>query len=105
MYQLFAELPHEVANSAAIADGIDFTLINLGYQFPHFPVPPGETMDSHLAAVTWKGARKRYGIITPTVRDQIERELALIHKLGFPCYFLLVCDIFNFSLRPHTLLQ
>jgi error-prone DNA polymerase len=48
MYQLFADLPHAVANSAAIAASIDFTLENLGYQFPRFPVPPGETMDSHL---------------------------------------------------------
>jgi len=102
MYQLFADLPYAVANSAAIAAGIDFTLENLGYQFPHFPVPPGETMDSHLEAVTWKGARKRYGIITPTVRDQIERELALIHKLGFPGYFSQIAQYNGFS--PSTTL-
>src|SRR5882762_8813602 len=105
MYQLFADLPHAVANSAAIAAGIDFTLENLGYQFPHFPVPPGETMDSHLEAVTWQGARKRYGIITPTVHDQIERELALIHKLGFPGYFLIVWDIIKFCRRSNIMVQ
>src|SRR6267378_251537 len=105
MYQLFADLPYAVANSAAIAAGIDFTLENLGYQFPHFPVPPGETMDSHLEAVTWRGARKRYGIITPTVRDQIERELALIHKLGFPGYFLIVWDIIKFCRRSNIMVQ
>jgi error-prone DNA polymerase len=105
MYQLFADLPYAVANSAAIAAGIDFTLENLGYQFPHFPVPPGETMDSHLEAVTWKGARKCYGIITPTVRDQIERELALIHKLGFPGYFLIVWDIIKFCRRSNIMVQ
>jgi error-prone DNA polymerase len=105
MYQLFADLPHAVANSAAIAAGIDFTLENLGYQFPRFPVPPGETMDSHLEAVTWEGARNRYGTITPPVRDQIERELALIHKLGFPGYFLIVWDIINFCRRSNIMVQ
>jgi error-prone DNA polymerase len=105
MYQLFADLPQAVANSAAIAANIDFTLKDLGYQFPRFPVPPGETMDSHLDTVTWGGARNRYGTITPPVRDQIERELALIHKLGFPGYFLIVWDIINFCRRSNIMVQ
>ena len=105
MYQLFADLPHAVANSAAIAASIDFTLENLGYQFPRFPVPPGETMDSHLEAVTWEGARNRYGIITPPVCDQIKRELALIRQLGFPGYFLIVWDIINFCRRSNIMVQ
>src|SRR5882762_2089926 len=105
MYQLFADLPHAVANSAAIAASIDFTLENLGYQFPHFPVPPGETMDSHLEAVTWEGARNRYGIITSPVRDQIKRELDLIRQLGFPGYFLIVWDIINFCRRSNIMVQ
>ena len=62
-------------------------------------------MDSHLEAVTWEGARNRYGIITPPVRDQIERELALIRKLGFPGYFLIVWDIINFCRRSNIMVQ
>jgi error-prone DNA polymerase len=105
MQQLFADLPHAVANSAAIAADIDFTLENLGYQFPRFSVPPRETMDSHLETVTWQGARIRYGHITPPIRDQIERELALIRKLGFPGYFLIVWDIINFCHRSNIMVQ
>jgi error-prone DNA polymerase len=105
IYQLFTDLPQAVANSAAIAADIDFTLENLGYEFPRFPVPPGETMDSYLEAVTWQGALERYGDISPAVRDQIKRELALISKLGFPGYFLIVWDIINFCRRSDIMVQ
>lgn len=39
MYTLFSDLPQAVANSAAIVSEIDFTLENLGYEFPRFSVP------------------------------------------------------------------
>src|SRR5260221_14221771 len=105
MSKVLAVLANAVATSAAIVASIDFTLENLGYQFPSFPVPAGVTMDSHLKAVTWEGARNRYGIITPPVRDQIKRELALIRQLGFPGYFLIVWDIINFCRRSTIMVQ
>lgn len=105
MYSLFSDLPQAVANSAAIASGIDFTLENLGYEFPRFSVPPGETMDSHLENTTWAGARRFYEKITPKVRNQIERELALIRKLGFPGYFLIVWDLVQFCRKQNIMVQ
>ena len=66
----------------AIGNEIEFTLENLGYQFPRFPVPEGETMDSFLAKVVWEGARQRYEKINERVRSQIEHELGLIRRVG-----------------------
>src|ERR1700730_13613639 len=105
MYALFSDLPQAVANSVAIANEIDFTLENLGYEFPRFSVPPGETMDSHLENTTWDGARRLYQKITSKVRQQIERELALIRKLGFPGYFLIVWDLIQFCRRQNIMVQ
>jgi len=105
MYSLFSDLPQAVANSVAIANEIDFTLENLGYEFPRFSVPPGETMDSHLENTTWDGARRLYQKITSKVRQQIERELALIRKLGFPGYFLIVWDLIQFCRRQNIMVQ
>src|SRR6202795_476364 len=60
MGELFPDLPHAAANTIAVCREIEFTLVNLGYQFPRFPVPEGETMDSFLEKVVWEGARQRY---------------------------------------------
>jgi len=105
MCALFKDLPQSVANTVAIAKEIEFTLENLGYEFPRFSVPPGETMDSFLEKKTWEGAHRLYQKITKKVRQQIERELALIHKLGFPGYFLIVWDLVQFCRCQNIMVQ
>ena len=44
-----------------IAERCAFTLVDLGYRFPEFPIPPGETQASFLRILTEHGARERYG--------------------------------------------
>ncbi|MGA8659494.1 MAG: error-prone DNA polymerase, partial [Chthoniobacterales bacterium] len=105
MYRLFADLPYAVANTVALVQEIEFTLENLGYQFPNYSVPAGETMDSYLEKITWQGAAERYSKITPAVHFQIERELALIHRLGFPGYFLIVWDLVQFCRSSNIMVQ
>lgn len=105
MYSLFADLPYAVANTVALVKEIEFTLENLGYQFPKYTVPAGETMDSYLEKMTWKGAAERYSKITPAVRSQIERELALIRKLGFPGYFLIVWNLVQYCRSSNIMVQ
>jgi error-prone DNA polymerase len=60
-------------------------------------------MDSFLRTIVWFGAQQRYAAISSKVKRQIEEELALISKLGFPGYFLIVWDIINFS-REHNIM-
>ncbi len=105
MTGLFADLPEAVANTLRFAEQLEFGLENLGYEFPSFPVPPGETMDTFLRKLTWFGAQQRYGGISPAVRAQLDRELALIAKLGFAGYFLVVWDICNFCREQNILVQ
>jgi len=105
MEALFADLPEAVANTARFVERLEFGLENLGYEFPSYPVPPGETMDTFLRKLTWFGAQQRYGGISPAVRAQLDRELALIAKLGFAGYFLVVWDICNFCREQNILVQ
>ncbi|MBC2601780.1 error-prone DNA polymerase [Puniceicoccus vermicola] len=105
MAMIFADLPECVEESARLAERLEFTLENLGYEFPTFPVPAGETMESYLRGVVWSGARERYCTISPAVRKQIEHELHLIAKLGFCGYFLLVWDLIRFCHREEILVQ
>jgi error-prone DNA polymerase len=105
MIRLFADLPEAIANTTRIAERIDFSLSNLGYEFPRYPVPEGESMDSWLRKMTYQGARRRYGTLSERVTAQLERELALIAKLGFSGYFLIVWDIVNFCREQDILCQ
>ncbi len=105
MAALFADLPEAVANTERLAERLEFTLAGLGYRFPNFPVPPGESQDSFLRKMTFFGAQQRYGSVTGEVRRQLERELALIAKLGFAGYFLIVWDICAFARERGTCVQ
>ena len=105
MSALFADLPEALRNTVTLAERLDFSLENLGYEFPRYPAPPGETMDSFLRKVTLSGARARYTHLGPKVMDQLNRELALIEKLGFAGYFLIVWDIANFCTEHDILMQ
>jgi error-prone DNA polymerase len=110
MAQLFADLPEAIANTAELSSRLEFTLEDLGYEFPRYPVPPGETMTSFLRQRTYEGARRRYsgGNGSPTfarAEKQIEHELALIEKLKLEGYFLIVWDIIQFCKRNDILVQ
>jgi error-prone DNA polymerase len=105
MAALFAELPQAVSNTTRLAESLEFSLANLGYRFPEFNVPPGETMDSFLRKVTMAGARARYSHPGRKVLAQLEHELNLIEKLGFSGYFLIVWDLVNFCSAANILVQ
>jgi error-prone DNA polymerase len=105
MYRLFADLPESIANTAELSSRLEFTLENLGYEFPRYPVPDGETMDSFLRKRTWDGARCRYRPVSARVRAQLEKELALIEKLKLSGYFLIVWDLVCFCERHGILVQ
>ena len=81
--------------------GSSFELNDLGYEFPRYPVPDGETMDSFLRKRVAEGVMRRYGPkndrdLLERAKKQVEHELALIAKLGFAGYFLIVWDIVQF---------
>jgi error-prone DNA polymerase len=105
MEALFADLPDALANTGRLAERLEFTLANLGYRFPDHPVPAGESQDSFLRKMTYFGAQQRYGSVVGEVRRQLERELALIAKLGFSGYFLIVWDLCAFARERGSLVQ
>ncbi|PYJ80603.1 MAG: error-prone DNA polymerase [Verrucomicrobia bacterium] len=103
MRELFRDLPEAIENTSRLAERLMFSLENLGYEFPEFPVPDGHSMDSFLRTIVWFGAQQRYAAISSAVKRQLEEELALITKLGFAGYFLIVWDIVNFC-REHDIM-
>lgn len=105
MAELFADLPEAVAASSELPRRLDFTLADLGYRFPDYPLPPGETPSSYLRALAWNGARARFRPLTAKAQAQIEKELAMIEKLDLAGYFLIVWDVVRFCLENRILVQ
>ena len=105
MHRLFADLPEALAHTLEISSRLEFTLADLGYEFPRFPVPEGETQMSFLRKRVDEGARRRYQPYPEKARRQIERELAMIEKLKLPGYFLIVWDIVRFCKENGILAQ
>jgi error-prone DNA polymerase len=105
MALLFADLPEAIRNTERLAERLEFTLANLGYRFPDYGVPGGESQESFLRKMTYFGAQQRYGSVAGDVRRQLERELALIGKLGFSGYFLIVWDLCAFARERGILVQ
>jgi error-prone DNA polymerase len=103
MAALFRDRPDAVARTVDLADRLQYTMADLGYRFPDYPVPPGETQASFLRKITDVGARERYRPYHDRARAQIARELDLIEKLALAGYFLIVWDIVNFC-RQHDIL-
>jgi error-prone DNA polymerase len=105
MTALFGDRPDVVARTLELADRLQYTMADLGYRFPDYPVPPGETQTSFLRRMTEVGARDRYRPYHDRARAQIARELDLIEKLDLAGYFLIVWDIVNFCRQQDILVQ
>ncbi len=97
MAALFRDLPGAVAATGAIAERCGFKLCDLGYRFPSYPLPPGETSDSYLRLLVEAGARERWGAAPGArVLGQLAHELEVIARLKLAGYFLIVWDIVQF---------
>jgi len=109
MERLFADLPEAIAQTSVLSARLEFTLADLGYQFPRYPVPEGGSMQSFLRQQTERGFQERYGRAAPELRArarrQIERELALIERLDLAGYFLIVWDLVRFCREERILVQ
>ena len=105
MAQLFADRPDALAGTAALAERFEYTMADLGYRFPQYPVPAGGTEMAFLRQITEVGARERYRPYHDKARAQIARELDLIEKLDLAGYFLIVWDIVNYARQQDILVQ
>jgi error-prone DNA polymerase len=105
MARMFSDLPQALAGTEALAERLEFTLANLGYRFPAYPVPAGETESTFLRRLAHIGARDRYRPYHDRARAQIARELDLIDRLSLAGYFLIVWDIVNFCRQRRILVQ
>jgi error-prone DNA polymerase len=110
MGNLFRDVPGAVAETVELSSRLQFVMKDMGYQFPLYPIPEAETMDTFLHKRTMEGVANRYGCkasakLRRKAEKQVEKELALIAKLGLAGYFLIVWDIVEFCCKNGILVQ
>jgi error-prone DNA polymerase len=110
MTALFRDVPGAVERTVELSARLGFELSDLGYEFPRYPVPDGETMDSFLRKRVAEGVMRRYATkegrsLLERAQKQVARELDLIARLGFEGYFLIVWDIVQYCKAHDILVQ
>ena len=117
MISAFKHVPEAIENTVKIAEQCNL-IINLGNtQLPHFAVPKGFDENSYLRKICEDGLELRYGVVKKgsnfvvqdgkqeliagtSIEEILERldfELAVISKMGWPSYFLIVADFVKWS--------
>ena len=86
-------------NSVRIAEMCHVNLEDPTYHLPHLPVPDGFDYESYLRHLTEEGLHRLYGqrADLPEIQERKERELRIIHAMGFDVYFLIVADLCNYA--------
>jgi error-prone DNA polymerase len=110
MQHLFYDYPEAIANTGELSSRLQFDLSRMGYEFPPYQVPDGETMDSFLRKRVDEGMRLRYlpkndAALFTKAKKQAERELRLIEDRGLAGYFLVVWDLVQFCKKSGILAQ
>lgn len=104
MKKLFHDLPEAILTTEEIVNKIEIYDLSREVLLPKFDIPeefvvPEDALDGgkrgenkYLAYLTYEGAKKRYGEITPEIQERLDFELKTIENTGYPGYFLIVQD-------------
>ncbi|MFO0937242.1 MAG: DNA polymerase III subunit alpha [Gemmataceae bacterium] len=98
MYKLFPGLEESVSRTQEIANKVNIELDFKTRHFPVFTTPKGETEDDYLRTLCEQGILERYGKKPrKEVYDRLNLELAIIAKMGYSAYFLIVWDFVRYA--------
>lgn len=98
MWDIFgSELPEALINTQKIADRccVELEIETGHYYLPEFPLPEGETLETHLRCMAENGLNKRLKTESPPELyiKRLNYELEVIEQMGFAGYFCIVADI------------
>ena len=108
MARLFADEPALVERTREVASRCTFSLSEIRYRYPTEKLPDGKTSSAWLRELTLRGARDRFagaGGVPSAIREQIDRELALIDELDYGGYFLTMWEIVRYCRSEGILCQ
>jgi DNA polymerase III subunit alpha len=100
MRKLFPDLEEAYSNTVKIADEIELELDYKDFLFPKIEHPPEFANHAeYLKELCYTAAEKKYPEITTELKERIDYELSVIHKMGYEEYFLIVKDFIDAAIR------
>ncbi|MCC6169757.1 MAG: DNA polymerase III subunit alpha [Caldilineaceae bacterium] len=99
-FRPFIDLPASAFdNTLRVMEMCDVDLEDSSYHLPDLPIPKGFTYESYLRHKTEEGLARLYGdnAHDDVVQERKERELRIIHEMGFDIYYLIVADLCDFA--------
>ncbi len=105
MLRRFADHPEWVARAGEVGQKLIFSLTELKYSFP-CTLEPGEDANQKLRRLTEAGIRERFPQgLTAKLREQVEKELAVIAHIGVAPYFLSTQEVVEMARERKILCQ
>jgi DNA polymerase-3 subunit alpha len=96
MSELFRDVPEAIDNTSHIVDKVEWLNLKKDILLPNYVIPEGFlTQDDYLRHITFEGALKRYGEISPELEERLNFELHTVKTMGFAGYFLIVADFIS----------
>ncbi len=106
MSKMWAGRKEGIEESERIASECDFSVRWLRPPLPAFPVPDDADPNEYLRARVYEGANTRWGAtLSDKQRAQLDHELAVIRRLGFAGFFLVMRDAVRFARSRNILCQ
>jgi DNA polymerase-3 subunit alpha len=97
MRSLFPDWPEAIENTARIGEMCNLELRFDELHFPRVTPPGGLTPEEYLRQLATEGFERRYGRNATAARARLEKELAVICRMGFASYFIIVSDFVRFA--------
>ena len=105
MNDAFKDVGQAVENAGLIAARCNVKLKLDQTHMPQYKVPEGESLDTYLSNIIWKGLDRRFTELTARgvkfdadiYRERVKREMGVIVSMGFSGYFLIVWDFINWA--------
>lgn len=93
------QFPGAIENTLVIADRCNFQMPLGAMHMPNFPLPEGDsrTVFEYLRDLVYQGAERKYGQLTDEIKERIEFELGVIHRMEYDSYFLIVWDFIRYA--------
>jgi len=101
MYRVFPSDSDAIENTLAIAERCNLEIATDEFHLPEFPVPSGHDLDSYFVQVVESGLEERLeelrrsgglAVDSELYKARLESEIAVIRRMGFSGYFLIVWD-------------
>jgi len=97
MEKALPDFKDAIENTVKIAEKCNFDFQFGNTKLPGFTPPDGRDNLEYFKDLSMRGLKKRYGEITPELKERFDYEMDVITKMGYTNYYLIVYDFIRYA--------